>query len=290
MLRSMTAYGRADVQTALGRCVVEMHSVNRRFLELRLALPRELLRFDPEVREWIGQKLSRGQVNVSATVTYANGAAARIVPNRAIAQQYAEAFRELAGPDATIPWEWILQQEGVLRTEDGVDREETYREFLREGITEALTALEAMKEREGLTLQNDILGRLQTIQASIEGIEARSGIATEGYRAKLTQRLVDFTEGALADDERVLREVVMYAERIDVTEELIRLRSHIEQARGLFKGRDQVIGRTLEFLVQEMARETTTIASKSNDTLIAQHTITIKTELERIREQVQNVE
>lgn len=290
MLRSMTAYGRADLVQALGRCVVEMHSVNRRHLELRLNLPRPFLRFDPLIRDCVGKQLTRGQVSVSVNMDFGDASPTRLQVDKSLAQQYLDAWRSVSEEMAPAPWEWILQQEGVLSTESALEELEDYEALVLSAVDEACKALISMKEGEGKALANAFEEGLSKVAETVQVLEAMGDSPVSAYREKLLARLSELSGASVVDDERILREVAVYADRIDIHEELVRIKSHVQQAQELIRGPEHVVGKALEFILQELMRESNTVAAKVGDPDAGQRVVLMKAEIERMREQVQNVE
>ncbi len=291
MLKSMTAYGRKQVTSSVGRVVVEIQSVNRKFLDLSVNLPRELSCFDPEVRKWTGQQIQRGKVTVSLKFFPLDDGPVRIEANLPLARSIAAAWETLCGSgiaSGPLTSEALLRQDGVLTTTVEIEDASAYRELLREAFDGAMADYQEMQKNEGRELEADILARGKLIGEMIEKIAPYTAGACDRFRDKLLERIGDLVEGADADD-RILREVALYAEKLDIEEELTRARSHLQQLEKLLK-KEKPVGKTLDFLLQELFRETNTIASKSSHVEISELVVTMKAELERIREQVQNVE
>lgn len=298
MLKSMTAYGRASVNSEMGRLSVELQSVNRKHLEINMLLPKEFARFDGEVRKWIGVLVGRGQVTIKVRMTFEGLGPVVVSPNFSLAGQIKEAWEKLAGefglpltPDALLGL--LSQQEDILLYDEDLHDEEKYRLVLKEGIDQALQKFVEMKLTEGKALHHDIVGRFALLRKWIDEIALRAPGATSRYREKLKERLDEALGASIENEDRILREVCVYADRIDITEELTRFNSHLKQIGSLLEGESkgsEGIGKTLEFIVQELNREINTISSKSSDIEVSRFVISIKSELERIREQIQNIE
>lgn len=296
MLKSMTAYGRACVVTSLGRFVAEIQSVNRKHLEINTFMSRELMRYDADIKKWIAAQVGRGQVNVKITATFDRNIPLLVTPNLALARQLKSAWdaiaQELHLPsEKGFSLELLARESGLLVYEDDIHDEEVYRKSIEEVIVEALKQLVAMKLREGEALYRDIKGRFEKLKPLIKEIAVKSPGATEKYRQKLMERINEVIgRETIENEERILREVCVYAEKVDIAEELTRFESHLQQVNHLLDSDAEALGKTLEFLVQELNREVNTIGSKSSDVDIARMVVEIKTELERVREQIQNIE
>lgn len=295
MLKSMTAYGRACSISPIGHFVVEIQSVNRKHLEINTFLPKELLRFDADVKKWIAAQVGRGQVNVKISVTFDRESPLVVTPNIALAKQIKSAWDAIA-LELQLPSEkgftlsMLSETSGLLLYEEDVQDEEVYRNALHQAVLEALEKLMSMKLREGEILHKDIATRFDKMAPMIKEIAIKAPGATERFRQRLLERLEEVMSGNIEHEERLLREVCVYAEKVDIAEELTRFDSHLQQVSALLQSDGQAIGKTLEFLVQELNREINTISSKSADMDVARLVVDIKSELERIREQIQNIE
>lgn len=299
MLKSMTAYGRASVISSVGKFVVELQSVNRKHLEVNTFLPKELLRYDSDIKKWIAQEVGRGQVNAKISVSFERTSPLVVTPNLAVARQVKSAW-EVMAKDLKVAlsteqlWSLLSAQEDILLYDEDVQDEEIYRQALHEAVSQALQHFVAMKVYEGKVLHEDIMGRFKKLGALIKEIAAKCEGTSSRFRQKLLERLQEVMGASLENEERVLREVCVYAERIDIAEELTRFNSHLSQVEMMLQQRAQPdkqgIGKTLEFMVQELNREINTIGSKSSEIDISRAVIEIKSELERIREQIQNIE
>lgn len=295
MLNSMTAYGRACVVNTLGRLTVEIQSVNRKHLEVNTFLPKELLRYDTDIKKWLAAAIHRGQVNVKIFAVYDSLSPFKVTPNLPLAKQMQAACKQIeqelglpSGKESAL--DLLACEPSLLLYEEDEHDEELYRETLKQAVMQALEHLMAMKKREGSALHADIQARSTRLATLIAGIAVKAPGATARYRQKLVERLEEVVPGSVENDERLLREVCLYAERIDIAEELTRFSSHLKQFDALLDAHKPAVGKTIEFLVQELNREANTIGSKSSDIDIAHLVVEIKSELERIREQIQNVE
>jgi uncharacterized protein (TIGR00255 family) len=294
MIKSMTAYGRSCISSSLGRFVVEIQSVNRKHLDVSVLLPKELARFDAEIKQWIAAEVFRGQVTVKIFVSFEKSSPVVVTPNLPLVRQMKSAWdqiiRELGLDPSTAFSLDLLPQEEILLFDETLQNEEEYRENLRKCMQEALIPFQDMRKREGVALQEDILKRLVIIDTALKKIKLKAPEATGKYRKKLQERLEEVLAGSIENEERILREVTLYAERIDITEELVRFDSHIAQAYLLLENGTESVGKTFEFILQEMNREINTISSKSSEIEVSKGVIEIKSEIERMREQIQNIE
>lgn len=293
MLKSMTAYARASLKKPIGQFVVEIQSVNRKFLEINSHLPQELMRFDGEVKKWVGESVSRGHISVKLFVDFDHLSPISVKPNLPLVRQIKSAWDKIAD-ELGIPQEFSLnllkdQKDILLFTEEFEDAE-SYRLAIKEAVSLTLDELMKMKLIEGQELLKDINFRLEILQKAIEQIELLAPEATVKYRERLISKMNEVVPGFIENEERVLREVCLFAEKVDVAEEITRYKSHLKQFSDLLNSDSGTIGKTLEFLVQEINRETNTIGSKASNVEVSKLVIEIKTELERIREQIQNVE
>jgi uncharacterized protein (TIGR00255 family) len=294
MLKSMTAYGRASLISSLGHFSIEIQSVNRKHLEINTVLPKEFLRFDAEIKRWISMVVGRGQVNVRINVSFEQTTPLKVIPNLALAHQIKQAWNDLASAlQVTIDDSSLIRvlsnQSEILLYDDDLQHETEYKNVLKELVDQALIHLVAMKTKEGASLLDDMMGRLGVLSKTIKCIAEKAPGATVRYQEKLKERVQEALGASIENEERILREVCVYADKIDIAEELTRFDSHLSQMHQLLQSK-QAVGKTLEFLIQELNREINTIGSKSSDVDVSRFVIEIKTELERIREQIQNIE
>lgn len=290
----MTAYGRSSGSTPIGRWVVELHSVNRKYLDLSINLPKDFLLFDIEIRKWLSQYIQRGQVTIKvgfqqevASDDLLKMQVKQLLPMKQLFEKIATEL-SLAQEAITLPF-LLEQMQGVYGT-GVVSKEDVVRKGLFEALADACKQFMQMKETEGRSLAADIEGHLQKFEQHMQKIEPLSSNAVEKYKKKLHEKIDELKVMQPDDHDRIMREVMIYAERIDISEELARVKSHIGQFRGLLSSKESSVGKTMDFLLQEMNREVNTLSSKSDDIEISKHAILMKSELEKIREQVQNVE
>lgn len=294
MLKSMTAYGRHSVVTEFGRFTVEIQSLNRKHLEINIFLPRDFSRFETYVRNLIGQHIHRGQVNVKVTIAITKDAAVTVTPNLPLLKQYKSAWdilqKELSlTSDDSAFFSLLSKESGIFLNEENLTHEIDIEAGLKVAVEKALGELTEMKLHEGKTLQQDFERRLDFLRTSIKTIAARVPGSTQKYRQKLLERIQEVAESSELDD-RLIKEVAIYAEKVDVTEEIVRFQSHLDQLDKIIRSETESVGKTLEFLIQELHREINTVASKSSDVEISKIVIDCKSELEKMREQVQNIE
>jgi len=294
MIRSMTGYGRAEVSGPRISAAVECRSVNHRHLDISLKLPRALAVYEPDARRLIQAALQRGRVDVSATLTPAGGAGGTTLSvNAAQAREYATAARAVADElrlTATLRVEWLLAQPGVLTrdTEPAVAPEEGWA-LVAQALEAALADLVARREAEGKALAQELGALHETLEAQMALVAARVPVAQTRRMTRLRERIQALLGEIPVDEGRLATEVAALAERADITEELARLRVHLGDLRARIDEGGQV-GRPLDFLIQEINREVNTVGSKADDLEISQAVIAAKATLEKIREQVQNIE
>ena len=293
-LTSMTGRGAAAAAGRLARVEVELSSVNRKQLDVDVGLPRFLAAYESRVLETVQGRLSRGRITGEIRVTWAEaaqaaGAKVDLGLARAAVGALRAAARKLDVPD-DLKASDLLALPGLVSFAHGERDLEALWPTVRQALEAALAKLQAMRKKEGAALGRDLRARLGTLRKLVGEIAARAPGVVETYRANLLKRIAAALPGSdLAADERLLREVALFADKADVAEELVRLASHFRQAEDALKA-GGVVGRALDFLVQEMGREINTVGSKANDGEIARRVVACKAELERFREQVQNVE
>lgn len=291
-MRSMTGYGRGEVDHGGSKFTVELNSVNRKQSDIVVNLPRDLISLEPRLRQMINEQISRGRINVLVACERAADSERKLALDTALARSYHEAMHALQselGAPGEITIGAILEAPGVMRlSEDGIAPEEAWPP-LEQALTVALQELVQMREREGGHLAEDIETRLQSIARALGEVREKFSEVVSRYRAALHDRIKSAGIDVALDDERLVKEVALFADRSDVSEELTRLESHLAQFAEHLRKEDAV-GRTLDFMAQEIFRELNTLGVKANDAGIAQRVVFCKAELEKIREQVQNIE
>jgi uncharacterized protein (TIGR00255 family) len=291
-MRSMTGYGRGEVDHAGAKFSVELNSVNRKQSDIVVNLPRDLVELEPRIRQTINEKISRGRTNVFVSLHDGASGIHNLALDTALARSYHEAMltlqKELSAP-GEITIGTILQAPGVMRSpEHSIDAEKAW-PVLQKALALALADLIKMREREGKHLAKDLIHRLKVLRAEIKQVRALYPDVVKKYRGALLERIEKAGVNLPLDDERLLKEIAIFADRADISEELTRLESHLAQfAHHLRK--NEPVGRTLEFITQEIFRELNTLGAKSNDAAISQRVVACKAELEKIREQIQNLE
>ena len=291
-MRSMTGYGRGEADHDGTKISVELNSVNRKQSDIVVNLPRDLAMLEPRIRQGINEKISRGRMNVMVGLQESANGAGALALDTALARSYHEAMltlqKELSAP-GEITIGTILQAPGVMRSPEHTVNADDAWPVVQRALNIALGDLIKMREREGKHLAKDLIHRLKTLRAEIKEIRKLYPDVVKKYRAVLRERLEKAGLDLPLDDERLLKEVTIFADRSDISEELTRLESHLAQfAHHLRK--NEPVGRTLEFITQEIFRELNTLGAKSNDAGISQHVVACKSELEKIREQIQNLE
>lgn len=292
----MTGYGRGEVNGPLGRLTVEVKGVNHRFLEIKVRLPRQLSAVEDRIRKEVSDRLARGQLDVYVNWSPLPGNGRIVKVDKALALAYHSALKELAeaiGSPVEITAETLTHLPDVLTVEEAqVSPDEVWRD-LGVALAAALDDLTAMRAREGQALAQDLSQRLDIIRQHVQQIRARAPIMVEEYRQRLQRRLEELLGPATVDPARIAQEVVLYADKSDITEELVRLENHIQKfAETLaYSGNGPApVGRKLEFILQEMHREINTISNKAADPLISDCVVEVKSQLEKMREQIQNIE
>ncbi|MBW4057019.1 MAG: YicC family protein [Proteobacteria bacterium] len=292
MLKSMTGYGKGEASTPAGNFLIEIRSVNHRYGEISVRLPRTFYVFENEVKRLAASILKRGKIDIS--VQWDEAAAANSAPqlDMVVARGYYDAYTRLVkefNVPQDAPISYIMSQKGVMKEVSGVVDEAELQPHLMAAVQAAVASLDEMRTREGEALALDLQARRKQVAEWTAQIGERTPQVVTEYRQKLKMRLEQLLEGAEMDESRLAQEVALLADRCDITEELVRLASHFNQFDEAFRGSEPV-GRKLDFLMQEMNREVNTIGSKSNDASITNLVIQIKAEMEKMREQVQNVE
>jgi uncharacterized protein (TIGR00255 family) len=291
-LKSMTGFGEGTASAGGIRVTVEISSVNRKQLDVNISLPRNLIALDARVQSLVRREFSRGRISGIARVEAANGAAGTVKIDGVLAAQYVDGIRSVAkklkltddlGAEALSCFPGVISVEQENLDADHVSA------VLDDAMDNALRGLAKMRLIEGKALAADLRERLTLLDELMKDIRTLSAHVVKNQREKLFQRLEDAGLNDLAADERMVKEVALFADRCDISEELTRLKSHLAQARKLLRSSEPV-GRTLDFLCQELFREINTIGSKANEVEITRQAVAFKTELERIREQVQNIE
>ena len=292
MIKSMTGYGRAREVLNKRDITVEVRSVNNRYLDCTVKMPRMYAFAEDAVKARVQKAVSRGKVDVYITVDASAADVAQVNVNTALAAQYAQALRALAavcGTEGQVTPEQLARFPEVLTVTKADEDLECVSADLCAVLDEALDSYNAMRAAEGVKLAEDIGARLTAIEGMTAQVEERSPETVREYQQKLTARMQEVLQSTAIDEQRILQEAAIYADRIAVDEETVRLRSHVSQLRGMLQS-DQPMGRKMDFLIQELNRESNTIGSKCSNLDIARIVVDLKGEVEKIREQVQNIE
>ncbi|MCI8702830.1 MAG: YicC family protein [Anaerotignum sp.] len=294
-VRSMTGYGRGEFTAEDRKFTVEMRSVNHRYNDITVKLPRFLISLEDRIKKKTAENVFRGKTDIYISFETLSSEDVEVKLDEALAAAYAEKLkhlREIIGvpqaDDGRI-LELTARFPDVITVEKAQKEEEVLWEILLPALEDAVSRFLVMRETEGENLKQDILQKGEKIRALVAGVKERAPLVVEEYREKLNRRLEDILGNVEVDPQRVAQEVAVFADRGCIDEEITRLESHLIQLDGILREGGQV-GRKLDFLVQEMNRESNTIASKANDVQIVQATIALKSEIEKIREQVQNLE
>ena len=292
MLKSMTGYGRVKVENANREILVEVRSVNHRYLDLNIKVPRIYGFLEDAVKKQASDVLARGKVDLYVSVRAKEGSDLKITPNMPVIDGYMAALQAIAqryGMEQSVTPQQLLQMPDAL----AVDKEEADAEVLTSEVLDvlkqALNEHSAMRDREGKKLCEDIAYRAGLIRGYVDFVEQRSPVSVEEYRQRIAVRMEELLDGSELAQQRILNEAALFADKVAVTEEIVRLRSHLGQLESMLQS-PVAVGRKLDFLVQELNRETNTIGSKANDYEIAKIVVEMKAEIEKIREQIQNLE
>jgi len=295
MILGMTGYGRGQREQSGLSVAAEIRTVNHRFADVQLRMPRTLAALEPEFRRSIGQRLGRGRADVFVRLEYPQGRPCRVEINHSLVTGLVEAstrLREDLGVEGALDLATVLRFPDAVSTRTGQDEpDEQAHDLVREAIDEALAAVLVMRAAEGALIVSDLEPRLARVEELRQAIEQRAAVVPDEARRRLEQRLEELIpQGAGLAPGRLEAEVALLADRADITEELVRLGGYVQQTRELLtSSRDDVNGRRFDFLLQELNREVNTIGSKAGDSSIGTDVVELKQELERIREQVQNV-
>ena len=292
MIRSMTGYGRSELQNDSFRIAVEIKSVNNRYLDINIKMPRILNPLETQIRKELKKYMERGKVDVFISYQDLSESNMEVKYNARIAREYWNYLSQMAeefGIENDVRVSSLARFPDVLAMEEEPVDPEGIWENLQQVLIDAAKMFDETRVREGEFLRNDLNGKLDEMMGHVEFISGCAPGLIETYRKNLQDKVTELLEGANIDDTRIAQEVTIYADKVCVDEELVRLRSHIEATRQELK-RSGSIGRKLDFIAQEMNRESNTILSKTDDREVSDHAIELKTSVEKIREQVQNIE
>lgn len=293
MIRSMTGFGHGEVSNDKNQKVtVEMKSVNHRYCDISLKLPKKLAMFEANIRNIMKEYASRGKIDIYVSYEDLSETAVSLHYNQAMAEEYMQVFKKMQEDfniETKITAEALAKYPEVVTIEEVQQDEEVWWELLEAALRQAAEKFVETRTIEGANLKRDLLGKLDQMAADVAFIEERSPQIIAEYRSKLEEKVKEFLEDSTIEENRIAAEVTLYADKIAVDEEIVRLQSHISSMTDVLES-DESIGRKLDFMAQEMNREANTILSKSSDVDLADHAIELKTNIEKVREQIQNIE
>jgi len=292
MIKSMTGYGKAEATSEAGRIIVEIRSVNHRYGEIYIKIPRALMSFENEVRKLVAGRLKRGKIEVFVQQEGVAGASPQPMLDLQLAKVYLDAFmkmKEALGLHEPVTLSLIAAQKDVLSLGESDSATATLHEELLAAARDAVDNLDAMRLREGAALMEDLANRRESLSTLIARVAERAPLVVADSAKRLTERVAQLAGESGVDEGRMAQEIAFMADRCDITEELVRFDSHLRQFDETLL-MDEPVGRKLDFLLQELNREVNTIGSKANDPDIVSCVVQLKAELEKIREQIQNIE
>ena len=292
MVRSMTGYGKGFAENSEARVTIEMKSVNHRYLDLSIKLPKKLNFLVSSVRNKISESIFRGKVDVYITLNEHSDACYQVSINDAMAQKYLDSITAMAtklGVDNDMKASNIVRLPDVIELEETDSDEDSLKELVFEALSSCIDQFVQSRITEGQRLEADLISKMDEMIVLVDKLEKRSPIIIEEYRNRITTKIHELLEDTKIDESRIAQEVIMYADKVCIDEEMVRLKSHVAETRSVFD-LDKEVGRKLDFLAQELNREANTILSKSTDVEIADIGITLKTLIEKVREQIQNIE
>ncbi len=292
MIKSMTGFGRCEVQKDSRKFTVEMKSVNHRYLDVNIRMPKKLNFFETAIRNLLKSYANRGKVDIFITYEDLSQAQVAVKYNAALAGEYLKYLKQMEkefGLENDIRVSTLSRYPEVFTMEEQSEDEEELWNGLKEALEGAFTQFVQTRETEGENLKRDILAKLDNLSELTGHIEERSPQIITEYRAKLEEKMKELLADTQIEESRIAAEVILFADKICTDEEIVRLKSHISHMRNTLDEKDE-IGRKLDFIAQEMNREANTILSKANDIEVSDYAISLKTEIEKIREQIQNIE
>ncbi|MBR4123585.1 MAG: YicC family protein [Clostridia bacterium] len=292
MLRSMTGFGRATVGNESLNVTVEIKSVNHRYFEFSARMPRAYQFLEEKLKAFCQKQISRGKIELSVFVEELTDNSTEVVVNHTYAKAFIKALKNLSKEykiKNDLKVSSLVNNSEIFKLRKNALPDEVVEEVVLEALGEAVNAFIAMRETEGARLKNDVLSRANTILSKVALVEEHSPETVKAYRERLEAKIKELLENAQVDEQRLITETAIFADKVAVDEETVRLRSHIKQLETLLESAEP-IGKKLDFIVQEMNRETNTIGSKSQNIEIAHIVVDIKSEIEKIREQIQNIE
>ena len=292
MIKSMTGFGRCEIQKESRKLTVELKSVNHRYLDVNIRMPKKLNFFETAIRTLLKSYANRGKIDIFITYEDISQAQVSVKYNAALAAEYLKYLRQMEeefGLENDVRVSTLSRYPEVFTMEEQSEDEEELWNGLKEALEGAFGQFVETRKAEGENLKKDILSKLDSLEKEIVFVEERSPQIVAEYRAKLEDKMKELLADTQIEDSRIAAEVILFADKICTDEEVVRLKSHIQHMRNTLEEKEG-IGRKLDFIAQEMNREANTILSKANDLEVSNHAITLKTEIEKIREQIQNIE
>ena len=292
MIKSMTGFGRCEIQKGSRKFTVELKSVNHRYLDVNIRMPKKLNFFETAIRTLLKSYANRGKVDIFITYEDLSQSQVSVKYNAALAAEYLRYLRQMEeefGLENDVRVSTLSRYPEVFTMEEQSEDEEELWNGLKEALEGAFGQFVETRKAEGENLKKDILSKLDFLETEIVFVEERSPQIVAEYRAKLEEKMKELLADTQIEDNRIAAEVILFADKICTDEEVVRLKSHIQHMRATLEEKEG-IGRKLDFIAQEMNREANTILSKANDLEVSDHAITLKTEIEKIREQIQNIE
>ena len=292
MVRSMTGYGKGVAENEDARVTIEMKSVNHRYLDLNIKLPKKLNFLESQIRNKISERIFRGKVDLYITLNEHADASCKVSVNDVIAKEYLDSISAMAsklGIDNDIKASNLVRLPDVIELEEIDSDEDNLKELVFEALDSCIKQFVESRIAEGTRLEKDLVSKMDEMLVLVDKLEARSPAIIEEYKTRLTTKIHELLEDNNIDESRIAQEVTIYADKVCIDEEMVRLKSHVTETRAVFN-LDKEVGRKLDFLAQELNREANTILSKSTDVEIADIGITLKTLIEKVREQIQNIE
>lgn len=293
MLKSMTGFGRGEASAPGGKIQIEIRTVNHRFFEVSSRLPENFLMFEDKIRAEVAKRAKRGKINLSLTYDNPRKSGPNLAINKDLAKNYKKLLLSLKDSlklKDEINFSQIISMPGVIGVKEEAKEEEKIWPYVKSALNKALVSLLKMREKEGKSLVADALKRKNLILKNLSAIEHRSRLSAKEYRVKLLKKIKELSSGKISLDKgRIELEVALFAKNSDITEEVTRIKAHLKSFAEALYQNDEV-GRKLDFIAQELHREINTVGQKTNDYKISQSAIAIKGEIEKIREQIQNIE
>lgn len=291
-MKSMTGFGEGEAESQYGHCTVQIQSVNGKYFKLGLNLPREIASFEPAIRRYIQGRLGRGQVSAYIGFTPPEGGMQRVTIDRQACKELAAQLKKVGswlGLQGGVDLATLVRTGAIVKSETVNFQKAPVWGLVRKGFEAACDNLEKNQAREGRMITRDFIARWRKVESLIERIDKARSQSSRRYEEKIRKKVRTILEGTQYDESRMLAEVGIFADRVDITEEIVRAKSHLKQFRRLLSSQDEV-GKKLDFTVQEILREINTASNKANDAFISRLAIEIKAEMEKIREQLQNVQ